>query len=321
MENLTNEQIIDIINFYEKCGITEETYLSKDGALDLFTLLKIEPEFDEDGNRVLTPYEQLEMIPKFEGGEEVPLVFAIKNRVKKVSHGVTGEFVYGGAKKSDSMEILHKFKQDYFNAIAAGDYSEAQRTFDFVNKLTGGKAEEVIGINYKNEMFYAKMKRQLLLDLFANFLILRIMNRKAQEKDKPVSVNKLYKEFAESQIKQNSIVADVAGFGAPIVIENVDLEIAEDEEENDGETKKTHVSATTEKLNESVAKHTEEAVKQNTIQENVRSFISERVDKRIKSLGSFLFATQEQEGKEQTEEKKIEETVIMDKPVSVLEND
>lgn len=321
MENLTNEQIIDIINFYEKCGITEETYLSKDGALDLFTLLKIEPEFDEDGNRVLTPYEQLEMIPKFEGGEEVPLVFAIKNRVKKVSHGVTGEFVYGGAKKSDSMEILHKFKQDYFNAIAAGDYSEAQRTFDFVNKLTGGKAEEVIGINYKNEMFYAKMKRQLLLDLFANFLILRIMNRKAQEKDKPVSVNKLYKEFAESQIEQNSIVADVAGFGAPIVIENVDLEIAEDEAENDGETKKTHVSATTEKFNESVAKHAEEAVKQNTIQENVRSFISERVDKRIKSLGSFLFATQEQEGQEQTEEKKIEETVIMDKPVSVLEND
>ena len=155
MENLSNEQIIGIIEFYKKCGISEEAYLSKDGALDLFTLLKIEPEFDEDGNRVLTPYEQLEMIPKFEGGEEVPLVFAIKNRVKKVSHGVTGEFVYGGAKKSDSMEILHKFKQDYFNAIAAGDYSEAQRTFDFVNKLTGGKAEEVIGINYKNEMFYA----------------------------------------------------------------------------------------------------------------------------------------------------------------------
>lgn len=321
MENLTNEQIIDIINFYGKCGITEETYLSKDGALDLFTLLKIEPQFDEDGNRILTPYEELEIVPKFEGGVEVPIVFAIKNRVKKVSHGVTGEFVYGGAKKSDSMEILHKFKQDYFNALAAGDFSEASRTFDFVNKLTGGKAEEVIGINYKYEMFYAKMKRQLLLDLFANFLILRIMNRKAEEKNKPVNVNKLYKEFAESQIEQNSIVADVAALGAPIVIDNIDLEIDEDEIENDGDVKKTRVSASTEKVNESVAKHAEEAVKQNTIQETVRSFISERVDKRIKSLGSFLFATPETEKQEPTEENKNEETVVFEKPVAVLEND
>ena len=319
MEILSNEEIIDIINFYEKCGITEETYLSKDGALDLFTLLKIEPEFDEDGNRVLTPYEQLEMIPKFEGGEEVPLVFAIKNRVKKVAHGVSGEFVYGGAKKSDSMEILHKFKQDYFNAIAAGDYSEAQRTFDFVNKLTGGKAEEIIGINYKNEIFYAKMKRQLLLDLFANFLILRMMNKKSKENN--VNVNKLYKEFAESQIEQNSIVADVASFGPQVVIENIDLEVEEDEYEDDGESKKTHISSSAEKVNESVAKHAEEAVKQNTIQENVRSFISERVDKRIKSMGSFLFATHEQEEKEPAGEKKTEEIDILEKPVSVLEND
>ena len=196
MEILSNEEIIDIINFYEKCGITEETYLSKDGALDLFTLLKIEPQFDEDGNRVLTPYEELEMIPKFEGGEEVPLVFAIKNRVKKVAHGVSGEFVYGGAKKSDSMEILHKFKQDYFNAIAAGDYSEAQRTFDFVNKLTGGKAEEIIGINYKNEIFYAKMKRQLLLDLFANFFLLLFCSSFAKSKSLQTNQSKAVSSFS-----------------------------------------------------------------------------------------------------------------------------
>ena len=108
MENLTNEQIIDIINFYNQCGIAEETYLSKDGALDLFTLLKIKPEFDEDGNRILTPYELLEVVPKFDGVNEVPIVFAIKHRVNKVAHGLRGEFLYCGEKKQDSMEILHK---------------------------------------------------------------------------------------------------------------------------------------------------------------------------------------------------------------------
>lgn len=319
MENLTNEQIIDIINFYNQCGIAEEIYLSKDGALDLFTLLKIKPEFDDEGNRILTPYELLEVVPKFRGREEVPIVFAIKHKVSKVAHGLSGEFAYGGEKKQDSMEILHKFKKDYFNAMAVGNLSEAQRTFDLIDKLTGGNAEEIIGVNYNYEMFYAKMKRQLLIDLFVNFLILRIMNRKSQVKEGIVKVDKLYKEFVESQTKQESIVADIAGFqiGTP-VIENIELELDEDELENEEDTKKTTVSV--EKFNENVAKQTQEAVVQKTITENVTSFIKERVEKKIKNVCSGIFDLFAEQNKESSEEEKSAEDKQPEKPVAVLES-
>ena len=50
MENLTNEQIVDIINFYKECGISEDMYLSRNGVLDIFSLIGMTPEFDEQGN-------------------------------------------------------------------------------------------------------------------------------------------------------------------------------------------------------------------------------------------------------------------------------
>ena len=47
MENLTNEQIVDIINFYKLCGITDDMYLSREGVLDLFTKLWDDNEGNE----------------------------------------------------------------------------------------------------------------------------------------------------------------------------------------------------------------------------------------------------------------------------------
>ena len=84
MENLTNEQIVDIINFYKQCGISEDMYLSRNGVLDLFSLIGIAPEFDEQGNRIPTVYEQLSIAPVFRDKHEVPIVFAIKHKVSKV---------------------------------------------------------------------------------------------------------------------------------------------------------------------------------------------------------------------------------------------
>lgn len=318
MENLTNEQIIDIIKFYEKCGVSEETYLSKDGALDLFTLLKIKPEFDEDGNRKLTPYELLEVLPKFEDGHEVPIVFAIKHKAKKVVHGgaVSGEFTFAGARKSDSMDILNKFKQDYFNAMDALNVSEATRIFNLIDKLTGGHAEEVLGVKYNYEMFYIKMKRQLLIDLFANFLILRIMNRKSQVKEGVVKADKLYKEFVDSQEKQLTEAGIGIGGNAP-VLEDVNIVITQ-ESEDDEEEKKTEFSS--EKLNQSVAKQTQEVVKQHTIAENIESFIKEKFEK-IKTIRkNFGIESEKQEQKEDTKEPE-QKTEKNEKFAAVLESD
>lgn len=318
MENLTNEQIIDIIKFYEKCGVAEETYLSKDGALDLFTLLKIKPEFDEDGNRKLTPYELLEVLPKFEGGHEVPIVFAIKRKANKVAHGgaVSGEFTFAGARKSDAMDILNKFKQDYFNAMSVGNISEASRVFNLVDKLTGGHAEEYIGINYNYEMFYAKMKRQLLIDLFANFLILRIMNKKSQVKEGIVKADKLYKEFVET--KQTELAS--AGFGdvAP-VLEDVSIVITEESDEDEEEKK---IEFSSEKLNVSVAKQTQEVVKQNTISENIESFIKDKIERKIKNIRrNFENLSDKEEQKEDETKDSGLKILGTEKHAAVLESD
>ena len=118
MENLTNEQIVDIINFYEACGISEDMYLTPNGVLDLFSLLGISPEFDEYGNRLPTVYEQLSIAPIFEEGKEVPIVFAIKHKVSKVCKDPKVDnttFSYVADKEiSDEREILNSLKKDYF---------------------------------------------------------------------------------------------------------------------------------------------------------------------------------------------------------------
>ena len=84
MENLINEQIVDIINFYKECGVSEDMYLSRNGVLDIFSLIGMTPKFDEQGNREPTVYELLEIPPVFRDKKEVPIVFAIKHKISKV---------------------------------------------------------------------------------------------------------------------------------------------------------------------------------------------------------------------------------------------
>jgi hypothetical protein len=316
MENLTNEQIIDIIEFYKLCGIADETYLSKDGALDLFTLLKFKPEFDDDGNRVLTPYELLEIIPKVENGEEVPIVFAIKNRVKKVSHNPerAGTFTYVGGREIDSLEVLNKFKHDYYNAVAEGNVSEASRIFDLIDNLTSGHGEEFIGINYNAEMFYIKMKRQLLIDLFANFLILRIMNRKSQVKEGLLKADKLYKEFVEQQKKNGDEMQDMLASAAPI-IENFDIVIPDELEED--EPAQENVNA---KLNVNVSKQTQETIINNSIAEHIESFIKSKIEKKIKNLKKPYADEFETAEKQEEKPEKNTEKNVAEKTAAVLES-
>lgn len=211
MENLTNEQIVDIINFYKMCGISEDMYLSRKGVLDLFSLIGISPEFDEQGNRIPTVYEQLEIAPMFRDGKEVPIVFAIKHKISKVHKSKpedkisTDKFTFNGSKEQVSDKvILNKLKQDYFSAIANGNLNEATRIYDIIDKITGGKADYFIGVQYNCVKFYKKMQKQLLIDMFANFVILMILNKKYSVKEGIIKFNKLYKAFVQKQLESGN---------------------------------------------------------------------------------------------------------------------
>ena len=211
MENLTNEQIVDIINFYKMCGISEDMYLSRKGVLDLFSLIGISPEFDEQGNRIPTVYEQLEIAPMFREGREVPIVFAIKHKVSKVHKPKpedkisTDKFTFNGSKEQVSDKvILNKLKQDYFSAIVNGNLNEATRIYDIIDKITGGKADYFIGVQYNCVKFYKKMQKQLLIDMFANFVILMILNKKYSVKEGIIKFNKLYKAFVQKQLESGN---------------------------------------------------------------------------------------------------------------------
>lgn len=207
MENLTNEQIVDIINFYKDCGVSEDMYLSRDGVLDIFSLIGMTPKFDEQGNREPTVYELLEIPPVFRDKKEVPIVFAIKHKVSKIYKPKeddkisTDKYTYAGSKEQVSDKvILNKLKQDYFSAIVNGNLSEATRIYDIIDKITGGKADYFIAVQYNSVKFYKKMQKQLLIDMFANFVILMILSEKHSIKDGIVKFNKLYRAFIQKEL-------------------------------------------------------------------------------------------------------------------------
>lgn len=236
MENLTNEQIVDIINFYKMCGISEDMYLSRKGVLDLFSLIGISPEFDEQGNRLPTVYEQLEIAPVFRDGKEVPIVFAIKHKVSKIHKPKqtdkisTDKFTYTGAKEQVSDKvILNKLKLDYFSAIVNGNLNEATRIYDIIDKITGGKADYFIGVQYNNVKFYKKMQKQLLIDMFANFLILMILNKKYSVKEGLVKFNKLYKAFVQKQLESGNFGLITNKSMKVPEIKNITVSVSEDE--------------------------------------------------------------------------------------------
>lgn len=206
MVNLTNEQIVDIINFYKMCGISEDMYLSREGVLDLFTLLGIKPEYDESGERKPTVYEEIGIAPIFREKKEVPIVFAIKHKVSKIHTSplpLHSEFTYVGAKELTSEKaILLKFKQDYFSAFYSGNLAEATRLYDMIDLLTGGKADEFISIQFNAVKFYKKIKQQLLIDMFANFVILMVLSKSSNIKDGVVKFDKLYKSFMKDNFSK-----------------------------------------------------------------------------------------------------------------------
>ena len=324
MENLTNEQIVDIINFYKSCGISEDMYLSRNGVLDLFTLLGISPEYDESGKRLPTVYEQLSIPPTFRDGKEVPIVFAIKHNVSKINKDPKIDnktFIYvAGKEPEEDKDILNKLKADYLSAIASGDLAESARLYDMIDMMTGGKADEFIGVQFNAVKFYKKMQKQLLIDIFANFVILMILSQKGDLKDGVVKFDKLYKAFFEKELKKG-------GFGlskdsSMPKFSGITVNI-EDEES----TKKIAVKGFAKRAGKLEKAEFYETLRDDSEKpQNIVSFIKSKIVMKVNKIkerleGGFTKPEQNTEKVHDYSKEKIKNVGQVDKAVKILESD
>lgn len=325
MDNLTNEQIVDIINFYKLCGISEDMYLSRNGVQDIYSLIGITPEFDEEGNRLPTVYEQLSIAPMFREGREVPIVFAIKHKVSKI-HKIDSDnkfcsqkFTFSCSKEQvDDKIIINKLKQDYFSAVANGNLSEATRLYDLIDKLTGGKADYFIGIQYNCVKFYKKMQKQLLIDMFANFVILMLLSKKNKVKDGLVRFDKLYKAFIQNELKNGSFDLIKNESGSIPEISKIAVTIKEGEVVKTSEVKSSPENNSTinQKLNSS------ENQKNQTFVSFVKDKINCKLSKLRKKFEQRIFDEKNIIFDEKQSEKKIKKALKRSEhSIKILESD
>lgn len=253
----------NITEFYKKIGLDKAEFFDGKKPKNLFKILKISPEFDSVGNRKLTPYELLGIVPKFENGKEVPIVFAIKNRVKKLGcyEGEVKDFVYKNQKAQQDKSIIQELKEKYRLAVMAGDDTTADFCLDTLSNLS---ADEVQGFKdsfYNYTKFYKRMKKQLLIDLFAHFFLEYMQMRKDSiikngiiKKDK---IFKAYKENKSNYVQDVTLDADLDVVSiAPTVnpinfgIKNIKKIVIENKETN--ETAKFEIDKNEIKIESSV---------------------------------------------------------------------
>lgn len=209
----------DIDKFFKDIGLGG--YSKKSEPLNLFKALGIIPEVDEDGNRVLTPYEILRTPPKFVNGKEVPIVFAIKNRAKRVGKysGTDTLFFYAkknGVKEGTELELaLEELKKKYRHAIFLGNADEALSYLDMINSLTGGMGDEFKDSYYNYALFYKKMKKQLMMDMFAHFFLTYFFRYRNNIKEGLINKSSRFRPYFEkpTAVFTGNELNDIAKYG------------------------------------------------------------------------------------------------------------
>lgn len=199
MEKFTEKKITE---FYKKIGLEKAEFFDGKKPINLFKILKISPETDSAGNRKLTPYELLGVVPKFENGKEVPIVFAIKNRAKKLGNyeGNVKEFIYKKQKSKQDKTVIQELKEKYRLAVMLGDDVTAEFCLDALAGLSADEAQSFKDSFYNYTKFYKRMKKQLLIDLFAHFFLEYMQMRKsAIIKNGIIKKDKLFKAYKENK--------------------------------------------------------------------------------------------------------------------------
>ena len=173
MVKFTKEQLLKL---YKIMGLKDPKFFNEKEIVNLYKLLKIEPQKNEDGTRVLTPYEILGVLPVFKNGKERPIVFAIKHRALKIGkyEGQITKFIYAKSKVKEEKNILQTLKEKYRAAIFAGNLDEADSCLKMIDELTGGRSSEFKDSFYDYSVYYKRMKKQLLLDLFSHFFLMYV---------------------------------------------------------------------------------------------------------------------------------------------------
>ncbi len=193
---------------YAEMGISPKAF-SKDGkALDIFSLLKIKPRVNEDNKRVITPYEILGVPPQFDDeGNEIPIVFAIKNPIFKVSKTKDSffQFIYKPDKEKSEDSVIDTLKFNYKKALFSGNDADAEMYFKLLDEASGGKAKEILADFYNYTKFYKKMKKQLLIDIFAHFFLMYV-SKKSTVKNGITKKGKLFRAY---KLKSQSLDSEV----------------------------------------------------------------------------------------------------------------
>ena len=125
MEKITKEQMQTALVHYKTLGLPKSRTIKGDTVVDLYRILGAKPEIDENGKRKLTPYEILGVPPQFdENKKERPIVFAIKNKVKKIGNytGKETTFFYESHRVKEEHSLI---KSKYLAASASFPISTA----------------------------------------------------------------------------------------------------------------------------------------------------------------------------------------------------
>lgn len=225
MESLDNE--LKYKQLYERLGILPDRYISDGQIINIFKKLHIAPDVYLDGKRRLTPYEILGVAPIFDNqGNEIPIVFAIKNRAEKVTKNTSlGQgFIYQSRKIKKDKDLLQEMTEKYKRAVLYGNNSDAEMYFQMLDDISGGKAKEILSGFYDYSKFYRRMKKQLLIDVFAHFFLMYISSRKSLIKNGILKRNKIYRAYHEEYEETSTDVFEFdlqnqnLNFGADIPI-------------------------------------------------------------------------------------------------------
>ena len=207
MEDITNENIEMFADFYNKLGVDPEQFFSGKNITNIFDFLNIVPQVDELGNRKLTSYEILGLLPNIENGKEKPIIFFMKNKfrgLKIVKPKFELDLFFSKAANEKDESLIDYVVNNYKTAIMQNNLAEAERQFEMLDKITGGKAKHYIGKVYDYTKFYKQMKKQLLIDIFSHFFMIYLMRKKSIIKEGLIIKNKKYRAY-ESYKKTPSV--------------------------------------------------------------------------------------------------------------------
>jgi len=183
------------VDLYGALGIPVQ-YNSDGSVKDIYELLQLEPIYNEKGDRVLTIYEFLGIMPKFtQDGKEIPVVVSIKNRVNRIAKvDLTQRVLTRKLTEAELEELLIKetLKRKLKEAEEEKDKAKQQLIIAAITKVESKKEKKDAA---KQLIYKIQEKGNSIGDFYKNHVY--VSNIKINKKTK--SVNTEVKEDLSSK--------------------------------------------------------------------------------------------------------------------------